>query len=230
MHTGLNSKRTNIMNARAHEKLLTFFDVNYRTLAQLASGGTSMSTFNVSKQKLSPAEECTLVDFILESADCGFPLSHPKITSIMNTLIKEWATSGKPAGKNGVPQFLDWHRDKLQTHWSRPLDGQRAQALNPKAVKRWFKLVEEHVVWAGIRKEDIYGMDETGFQPSNQGVQRVVGCHGTKTQHKQGGANRENVTAMVTICADGTTIQPTVIFKGANFMRKWNEENVANTS
>ena len=215
---------------RGARKIADIFGVNYRTLTRLASGSTSMSTFNASKQKLSPAEERVLVDFILESADRGFPLSHPEIVLIANTLIQERATLGEPVGENWAPRFLDRHRDELQTHWSRPLDGQRAQALNPEVVKRWHKLVEEHVVRAGIRKEDIYGMDETGFQPSNQGVQRVVGRHGTKTQHKQGGANRENVTALVTICADGTIIQPTIIFKGANFMNKWNEGNVANAS
>jgi len=51
-----------------------------------------------------------------------------------------------------------------------------------------------------------------------------------KTQHKQGGADRENVTAIVTICADGTTLRPTIIFKGQNFMTKWAENNVANAS
>ncbi|KIJ34366.1 hypothetical protein M422DRAFT_137152, partial [Sphaerobolus stellatus SS14] len=39
---------------------------------------------------------------------------------------------------------------------------------------------------------------------------------GTKTQHKQGSANRENVTALVTICAEGTVLQPTIIFKHKN--------------
>jgi hypothetical protein len=38
------------------------------------------------------------------------------------------------------------------------------------------------------------------------------------------------VTAIVTICADGTTLRPTIIFKGQNFMMKWAENNVANAS
>ncbi|KAH6907752.1 hypothetical protein BKA70DRAFT_1034704, partial [Coprinopsis sp. MPI-PUGE-AT-0042] len=54
---------------------------------------------------------------------------------------------------------------------------------------------------------NLFGMDESGFPPSHQGKERVVGSRGTKTQHKQGGANRENVTALVTICADGTALQ-----------------------
>ena len=73
-------------------------------------------------------------------------------------------------------------------------------------------------------------MDESGFPPSNQGQQKVIGRRGTKTQHKQGGADRENVTAIVTICADGTVLNPTVIFKGKNIMAKLGDNNVASAS
>ncbi|KAE9385455.1 hypothetical protein BT96DRAFT_774762, partial [Gymnopus androsaceus JB14] len=51
----------------------------------------------------------------------------------------------------------------------------------------------------------------------------VAGARGTKTQHRQGGANRENVTA--TICADGTTLCPTVKFKGKNLYTRWTTNN-----
>ena len=71
-------------------------------------------------------------------------------------------------------------------------------------------------------------MDESGFPPSDQGTQRVIGQRGTKTQHKKGSAERENVTAIITICADGTVLKPTIIFKGQNFMRKWGDDNVTN--
>ena len=35
---------------------------------------------------------------------------------------------------------------------------------------------------------------------------------------------------IVTICADGTTLHLTIIFKGQNFMIKWTDNNVANAS
>ena len=133
-------------------------------------------------------------------------------------------------GSTWVGQFLQRHHDKLQMHWSKPLDMQRAQSMNPEAKKRWFELLKEFVVNTGIRPEDLYGMDETGCPPSNQGTEHVCGSRGTKTQHKQGGADHENVTAIVTICADGTTLQPTIIFKGQNFMTKWTENNLSGAS
>ncbi|KLO14049.1 DDE-domain-containing protein, partial [Schizopora paradoxa] len=73
-------------------------------------------------------------------------------------------------------------------------------------------------------------MDESGFQLSFQTKKRVVGRKGAKIQHKQGASDRENVTVLVTICADGSRLHPTIIFKGANFMTKWSNNNVANAS
>ena len=121
------------------------------------------------------------------------------------------------------------HCDSLRpTLNSKPLDTQRAQSMNLEAKKKWFELLEEFVVKAGIRPEDLYGMDETGCPPSDQGTERVCGGRGTKTQHKRGGADRENVTAIVIICADGTTRQILLwFFKGQNSMSKWSNNTVS---
>jgi hypothetical protein len=70
------------------------------------------------------------------------------------------------------------------THWSRPLDTQRARSLRFGAVHAWYDLIEKFIVALGIPPENVYGMDESGFPPSNLGRQRVVGRRKTKTQHK----------------------------------------------
>jgi len=85
--------------------------------------------------------------------------------------------------------------------------------MTPKAKKQWFELVENFVVKVGIHKEDTYRMDETGFPLQDQAKEKVVGARGTKTQHWQ---DSKNVTAIVTICADGTVLSPTIIYKGKN--------------
>ena len=79
---------------------------------------------------------------------------------------------------------------------------QRACAINPEAKKKWFELLDEFLAKAGVAPGNIYAMDETGCPPSDQGTERVVSSRGTKTQHKQGGADHKNVTTLVTICAD----------------------------
>src|SRR3979411_665354 len=51
------------------------YNVSKSTLQRLVNGGISMSAFNASKQRLTPPEERIVVDFCLESADRGFPLT-----------------------------------------------------------------------------------------------------------------------------------------------------------
>ncbi|KDQ09419.1 hypothetical protein BOTBODRAFT_117181 [Botryobasidium botryosum FD-172 SS1] len=118
--------------------------------------------------------------------------------------LKQKLTAAEEQIINWVDHFLERNRNQLQTHWSRPLDTVRVRALNPTIVKHWFELVKVHVVDMDIRPGDTYGMDESGFPP--------------------------NVTALVTICADGTTLRPMIIYKGHNFMSKWGDSNIAEAS
>ncbi|KIJ34009.1 hypothetical protein M422DRAFT_182639, partial [Sphaerobolus stellatus SS14] len=73
-------------------------------------------------------------------------------------------------------------------------------------------------------------MDETGFVLSDSGSRCVIGHKGTKRQHRQGSGDRENITVIITICADGTVLRPTIIFKGQNHMKKWHDNNVSGAS
>lgn len=178
-----------------------------------------------------PGEERVVVDFCLESADQGFLLTHSNVYSAADGILTAWmGDDHNPLGHNWVDGLLICHWNELQTHWSKPLDTQWENALNSTNVKLWFDLVKSHIVDLQILPRNIYGMDESGFPPSNQGTDCVIGRRGTKTQHKQGSANRENVTAIVTICADGTALKPTIIFKGQSSMTKWADNDVLNAS
>jgi hypothetical protein len=207
--------------------------VSYSTLSKYVKPGhISMSAFFASKQKISPAKERVMVDEALAAADRGFPKTRDELTYEANAIRKaEMGDTFTPVGKHWVQGFLDRHQDELKMSWSRPLDSKRARALNPNIIRHWYEeLVKKHVVEAGIRPEDIYGMDESGFQPSDQGRQRVIARRGTKNAYKQGGADRENVTVIVTICADGTVLKPSVIFKGQRMQQDWTQNNVAGCS
>jgi hypothetical protein len=171
------------------------------------------------------------VSFVEESTACGFPQTYRNIEQMANLIRRSrLGPDCEVVGQGWVGRFLDRHRDAIRTIWSKPLDTQRAGAMNPEAKKKWFELVEEFVVKLGIAPGNLYAMDETGCPPSDQGTERVVSSRGTKMQHKQGGADRENVTALVTIYADGSVLKATIIFKGQNFMRKWGEDNVSGVS
>jgi hypothetical protein len=197
-------------------------DVSKDTHSRLAKGGISMTSFNESKQNLSPAQEHILVDYILACADQGFPMTHPQIVTHANSIIT--SESNKDIlpidlQSNWCDWFLVQHCHEIQTHWSQPLDTKQAQALN---------LIKKPVMDQNIPPKNLYGMDESSFTPGNEGRQRVAGQRQTKVQHKQGGRDCKNITVIITICADGTALKPAIIYKGKNFMRKWCDNNIAN--
>lgn len=205
--------------------------VAMKTIARRCAGGPSIRQFNTTKQKVTPAEELVLVDFVKESADRGFPLSRSALKEYADAILEEkHGNADHAVHPTWVSRFLARHHEDLQTHWSWPLDTQRARGLNPVAVAAWFELIKKEIIEMDIDPRDIYGMDESGFPTGNLARQLVIGARGTKTRHAQGSANRENVTAIVTICADGTALQPMVIFKGKNIMTKWGKDNVANAT
>jgi hypothetical protein len=104
------------------------------------------------------------------------------------------------------------------------------QALNPENVKVWFELVKTWCIDSDIPPELIFGMDESGFQPGGSKKTKVVGGRGKKHQYMVGNGDKETTTVIATICADGTALQPTIIFKGKQLQKAWLDNNVADAS
>jgi hypothetical protein len=89
---------------------------------------------------------------------------------------------------------------------------------------------EDRPNFVPILEENIYGTDESGFFPEGGVRVRVIGARGKKTQHQQSDGGRENTTVIVTICADGSSIKPVVIYKGKHFQVKWDQDNPTEAS
>ena len=208
-----------------------FPGVSYVTLWRRIQGKQSIRDFNALKQKLTTAEEEVLTQLIETSANWSNPLSYKEIAQYANEILRRREGDDSAAiGTSWVYRFLGRHRDRVQTYWSKGLDTQRAQSLNETNVKHWYEVLKREVVDKGIQPENIYGMDESGFPPSNQGTSCVVGRRGNKLQHKTGSANRENATGLIGICADGTVLQPLIVFKAENLYTQWFENNVADAA
>ncbi|KDQ23441.1 hypothetical protein PLEOSDRAFT_1049211, partial [Pleurotus ostreatus PC15] len=73
-----------------------------------------------------------------------------------------------------------------------------------------------------ITPDLIFGADETGIQEGLSTCEYVYSPKGKNVQHQQRSGKRDNTTSIKTICADGTVLHPTIIFKGNNFQMAWN--------
>ena len=83
-----------------------------------------------------------------------------------------------------------------------------------KLNKAWFKRVKETIEKYGIVAEDIYNMDETGFQMGVTSTAKVVCGFETKQSHAKAlqPGNREWVTSIVAINASGWALPAQIIF------------------
>lgn len=203
------------------------------TLGRLSKGGKSLSDFNAAKGWLLPAEADVVIDFVIEAAARGFPLSHRRLKAPVDEICKARLGDAFPesgVGRRWTDRFVRKHSDRLSTYWSRPLDSARGRAVNPHTKTAYFNLLKKTISDNHVEQELTYGQDESGFQPGGGGRERVIGGRGRKVQYQQRDGNRENITVMVTICADGTALPPAVIFKGESFQTSWRQDNPANAS
>lgn len=113
----------------------------------------------------------------------------------------------------------------LQTYHATPLDCIRANGLNPTVLKDYEDTVEGLFTLHNPPEQNIFGADEVAMNCGIAPRQKVVSQAGQQVQHHQTNGERENITCIETICADGTVLQPTVNFKGKYQMDSWQENN-----
>ena len=209
------------------------FGVNRCTVRRrVLSVGLSLSEFNASKQKLTPAEEEVLVTSILKASRRGFPPTHHQISMEADSIqFAHLGQSYQPVGKKWVDEFLWCHNKVVKTHWSTPLSTVRAQSANPRSIHNFLTdLVKREVVDNHVPPELLYQIDETST-PQQLGIKlRVVGPRESRRQHLQESGTKENITILVTICADGTALPPTIIFKNKGLPEDIHNDNVAKAS
>lgn len=202
--------------------------LSHVTLLTHFKGGTTMSDFNQKKQLLAPEEEKAIVDYAVEMADRGFPLSPRRIREHANQILcRRMGAMLQEDGADAdwATRFITQHHNRLGRYWSNPLDKSRARAVNPVTKEEFFQLLKDIRIKYNIPDALVYGADETGIQTGIGTAEYVVGAKGKGVQHQQRDGNRENITVLPTICVDGTNLAPAVIYKGEAFQSKWLQEN-----
>lgn len=159
----------------------------------------------------------------------GFPYSHKWTKEVVDMVCT--ARLGDDFPEKGVGINWTYRFGKRQAHWikmskSRPLEDKRARAGNLANDTMWWDLLKHALTKYNIDPENIYGADEVGIQAGGHGEkEHVFGPCTKEVPYQQRSGSRENITVICTICADGSTIPPAVIFKGSAYNVKWGENN-----
>jgi hypothetical protein len=203
-------------------------ELDYSTLGRWVKGGKSLAESNAEKSWLFAEEADNIISYAVENANRGFPFSHRRLREHVNAICRARLSDKFPSGGVGFQwpyRFVERHSSQLTTYWSRPLDTARSRAVNPNTKELYFDLLEETVNHHNIPEELRYGVDETGILPGGGTTERVIGGRGKSVQHQQRSGDRENITVIPIICADGTAPTPVILFKGLAYQIKWLQDN-----
>jgi hypothetical protein len=102
----------------------------------------------------------------------------------------------------------------------------QAAAANPTNIEHNFQLLKAVLDRYQFKPENVYGFDESGLLFGDDSSGGNVFTSAGAMVYQQAAGDKENVAAMVTICADGMYITPTIIFKGKNMSLLWHDANL----
>jgi hypothetical protein len=199
----------------------TCFNVGKTTLTARFNGRKTKKEAHVHEKTLSFAAEAALVEWIAEMGRRGIPLHASAVAQHASVI------SGTGVSERWVQRFRARHPE-LKVKWTTGLEHCRAQALNPTAVASFYDNLKSLVDKYEIAEENIYNMDEKGIQLGMGKRVRAIVDRDQKTIHQVEDGNRELVTVIECVCADGTAIRPSVVFKGIRRNLEWGRDNPCN--
>lgn len=207
--------------------------IDHVLLIRGAAGGRTRAQANAARSHLTEEEENVVCDYIIECGKRGFPLNHKRLREHANEILLARLGEKCPiagVGERWSNRFIDRHSDRVKMSWATALEAKRGRAVNENTIKAWFDLVEHTETEYEILPENDYATDEIGTNPFAGERERVMGGKHGGPQYQQRNGTRENITSIVTICADGTSLPPAVLFKGQAFQASWKQDNPANAS
>ena len=151
----------------------------------------------------------------------GFPSTPTKIKAAVKTYldrakVKTKLVDNRP-GKTWWFGFLRRHPD-LKLGRAEKLEISRAMACSKESVAAWFHEYEELVKTLGITSPaQIYNCDESGFPLQVKGGMKVCVDRYARRNFQRVSANKDSITSLQCICANGSVLPPYVLFPGKNF-------------
>ena len=200
------------------------FDVAPRTLMTRLNGVPPRKEAIANCRKLSNTEEATLSKWILDMDKRGLPLhiSHVRYLAKLLLSARQKQSSMPSIGELWVNRFIRRHPE-LISKYTRRYDYQRARCEDPELIKNWLDCVKETIQKYGILEQDIYNMDESGFQMGVTSTAKVICGSETRNSHAKSiqPGNREWITIIIAINAAGSVLPPQIIFAGKKHQSQW---------
>lgn len=166
---------------------------------------------------LTPPQEEHLVKHIQRLSAHALPPSRAMIKKYVAALAP-WEPSD-----SWVTRFLRRHRDAITNKTSTGIDRDRCIADNREGYRNYFCLLYKKLDKYDIKPYNIYNMDEKGFllgvcSRSKRVFSRPLWDKKKVSASIQDG-NRNWITVIGCVCADGSWVDPVIIYQGKSGLR-----------
>jgi len=219
---------------KSREACAAAHDVDPNTFRRRLSGKQLDRRLAHTKQmRISPEGESSLVRHVIYLAKSGFPCRYRVIRALATTIMeREYGalplyTTLNPLGSRWIYRFL-LRQEELRVCYVRSLELERALANNnPEKIARFFHEYKAARTLYNIADNYVWNMDETGFSMGLAYGARVVIYQDYRNSFKTVDGSREWVTQIDSICTNGSTIPPFLVFKGKQHTQAMWEEALA---
>jgi hypothetical protein len=192
------------------------------TLQTRLQGVRSRSESQAEKQTLTPDEEKEIVRWIERLDDMAIPPRAVHVYQMVAAILSKRPRGGtvpankKPKGmigKQWLSRFLDRHPE-LASRFAGRIDNQRVVAGQPAGIKSFFDRLGEVRSRKKIKLENTYDCDEKGFAIGQAKKGKVICRRRRRNVRVRHPGNREWVSVMECISADGRVLDPLYIYAG----------------
>ncbi len=116
-------------------------------------------------------------------------------------------------GCHWATQFLKRHPG-YSVRKQKTLEIQKKHAHNPTHIAEWFQTFRNTLAKHGIQPQDIYNMGETGSRIGIGKDQKIITIDSGRQSYLASSSNRELVTVIECVAANGSVLAPMVILPG----------------
>jgi len=189
------------------------------TLQDRLKGATDRVSGHQHQQRLSPEQEESLVEWILNEDARACPPSHARVREMADRILRMNGDL-QPVGQLWIPHFVR-RNPRVASIIGRKLAAERASAATPEQIRAFLELVEEMRQRFNIPYDDVYNMDETGVALGVCTNTRVLASSLKIKAYIKSPENREWVSIIECISATGKKLRCVVIFKGQCLQSTW---------
>lgn len=194
------------------------YKVSKTTLIARFHGRETRVDAHKHERTLTPGEETVLVEWIKEKGCRNIPVQLASVAEHASTI------SNKDVSEAWVRKFRARHPE-LKSGWSTGMEQCRAGALNRPNVEHFFSVLESLIDQYQIKPENLYNMDEKGVQLGVGKRTKVLVDREQKDIGKLEDGNRELITIIECLCADGSALPPSVVYQGIRRDLEWGRVN-----